>query len=315
MQAIVMKSLGGPEVLQLADTPAPELPRAHKMINVHSAGVNFADIHVRTGTYLGETPLPWIPGNEVLGIDDQGRRVVALTRGGGYAQQTAAHRATMWPVPDDVSDDQALALTLQGNTAYHLLHTVLSVSASDTVVVSAAAGGVGSLAVQLAARTGARVVALASTPERRALALDLGATAAADSTADDLTTAVTDAAGGPVTAVLEMSGGRVHDQLLAALAPRGRMAVYGYAGEAAPAAASGRLLLERSLTVSGFWLPSLYPVRGALQTSMNVLFKAVAAGTLRTLTTHTWPLAQAADAHRALESRTVEGKAILRVDS
>ncbi|MGW0493547.1 quinone oxidoreductase family protein [Streptomyces olivaceus] len=314
MQAIVMKSLGGPEVLQLADTPDPELPRAHKMINVRGAGVNFADIHVRTGTYLGETPLPWIPGNEVLGIDDQGRRVVALTRGGGYAQQTAAHRATMWPVPDDVSDDQALALTLQGNTAYHLLHTVLSVTASDTVVVSAAAGGVGSLAVQLAARTGARVVALASTPERRALALDLGATAAADSTTADLTTAVTDAAGGPVTAVLEMSGGRVHEQLLAALAPRGRMAVYGYA-DGAPAPSPGRLLLERSLTVSGFWLPSLYPVRGALQTSMTTLFKAVAAGTLRTLTTHTWPLAQAADAHRALESRTVEGKAILRVDS
>lgn len=309
-----MKSLGGPEVLQLADISAPELPRAHKMINVRSAGVNFSDIHVRTGTYLGETPLPWIPGNEVLGIDDQGRRVVALTRGGGYAQQTAAHRATMWPVPDDVSDDQALALTLQGNTAYHLLHTVLSVTASDTVVVSAAAGGVGSLAVQLAARTGARVIALASTPERRALALDLGATAAADSTADDLTTAVTDAAGGPVSAALEMSGGRVHEQLLAALAPRGRMAVYGYA-DGDPAPSPGRLLLERSLTVSGFWLPSLYPVRGALQTSMTTLFKAVAAGTLRTLTTHTWPLAQAADAHRALESRTVEGKAILRVDS
>ncbi|MCW7941371.1 alcohol dehydrogenase [Streptomyces hygroscopicus] len=314
MRAVVMKSLGGPEVLEMADVPEPTPPRAHRVINVRKAGVNFADTHVRTGTYLADIELPYTPGNEVMGVDDKGERVVALTRGGGYAEQVAMHRMTCWPVPDDVTDEQALAVTLQGNTAWHLLHTCIRLTSSDTVVVSAAAGGVGTLAMQLAAQAGARVIGLASTSERRALATELGASAVVDSRADDLTQAVLDAAGGPVTAVLEMTGGRVHEQLLATLAPLGRMAVYGYAG-GTPAPASGRLLLERSLTVQGLWLPHLYSVRGALANSMKELFDAVAAGTLRPVIGQEWLLKQASDAHRALENRTVTGKAMLHVSN
>jgi NADPH2:quinone reductase len=307
-----MKSFGGPEVLQTAEAPDVTPPRAHRVISVRKAGLNFADVHVRTGTYLADVQLPYIPGNEVMGTDEQGQRVVALTRGGGYAEQAAAHRMTTWAVPDEVSDEQALALTLQGNTAWHLLHTCVGLTDSDTVVISAAAGGVGTLAVQLAAQRGARVIALASTPERRDLATRLGAFAAADSQTEDLTQAVLDAAGGPVTAVLEMTGGRVHEQLLATLAPLGRMAVYGYAG-GTPAPAAGRMILERSLTVRGLWLPHLYAVRGALAQSMTALFDATAAGTLQPVTGQQWPLEQAADAHRALQSRTVTGKAMLHV--
>ncbi|MFF2902703.1 zinc-binding alcohol dehydrogenase family protein [Streptomyces sp. NPDC057966] len=313
MRAIVMKAIGGPEVLQAADAPEPQLPRAHRMIHVRKAGINFADVHVRTGTYLADIELPYVPGNEVMGMDDQGRRVVALTRGGGYASQVAAHRMTTWPVPDEVTDEQALALTLQGNTAWHLLYTCIGLTPSDTVVISAAAGGVGSLAVQLAAHTGARVIGLASTPERRTLASELGAAAVIDSRSDDLTQAVLDAAGGPVTAVLEMTGGRVHEQLLATLAPLGRMAVYGYA-DGTPGTAPGRMVLERSLTVRGLWLPHLYPVRGALSESMTALYNLVVAGQLRAITAHQWPLDQAADAHRALEARNITGKAMLHVD-
>ncbi|MEU6460096.1 zinc-binding dehydrogenase [Streptomyces sp. NPDC047065] len=311
MRAIVIKAFGGPEVLQATETPELELPRGHRLVNVRKAGVNFADVHVRTGTYLADVELPYIPGNEVMGVDDQGRRVVALTKGGGYAEQVAAHRMTTWQVPDDISDEHALALTLQGNTAWHLLHTCLKLSPSDTVVVSAAAGGVGSLAVQLAAQTGARVIGLASTSERRQLATSNGAAAVVDSQSEDLTEAVLEAAGGPVTAVLEMTGGRTHEQLLTALAPLGRMAVYGYAG-GEPAPAAGRVILERSLTVQGLWLPHLYAVRGALAGSMAALFEAVSAGTLK-ITTQQWPLEEAAAAHQALESRTVTGKAMLHV--
>ena len=314
MRAIVMKSFGGPEVLHITKTPDVTPPRAHRVISVRKAGLNFADVHVRTGTYLADVELPYTPGNEVMGIDDQGQRVVALTRGGGYAEQVAAHRLTTWAVPDGISDEQALALTLQGNTAWHLLYTCVGLTASDTVVIPAAAGGLGTLAVQLAARTGANVIGLASTPERRGLATQLGASAVVDSRADDLTQAVLDAAGGPVTAVLEMTGGRVHKELLATLAPLGRMAVYGYAsGEPAPA--TGRMILERSLTVRGLWLPHLYAVRGALTESMTALFEATAAGTLRPIIGQQWPLEQAADAHHALESRTVTGKAMLHVSS
>ncbi len=314
MRAIVLNEFGGPEVLRETDVQEPEPRPAHRLLRVRAAGLNYADIHVRQNSYLAPVTLPYIPGNEVIGVDDDGRRVVALTTGGGYAEAALAHRSTMWEVPEELTDHQALALTLQGHTAWHLLHTCLNLTDRDTVVIPAAAGGVGSLAVQLAAQAGARVVALASTPERRDLAARLGAQIVIDSTAEDLTGAVLDAANGPVSAALEMTGGRTHEQLLAALAPRGRMAVYGYAG-GAPAPSDGRLLLQRSLTVTGFWLPSLYAVRGALDTSAKELFAKAVAGDLEVITGGEWPLAQAADAHRALEARTVTGKGILRVSN
>ncbi|MER7985796.1 zinc-binding dehydrogenase [Streptomyces noursei] len=311
MRAIVMREFGGPDVLRLEDAPEPTPRAGHALVEVTLAGVNYADVHVRGDTYLAPVDLPYIPGNEVVGTVD-GRRVVGLTRGGGYAERTLLHRRVTWDVPDAVSDEQAVALALQGNSAWHLLFTALRLTKGETVVVPAAAGGVGTLAVQLAARAGAKVIGLAGSAAKRQLALDLGAHAVVDSTAEDLTERILDAAGGPVETALEMTGGATFARTLAAVAPRGRLAVYGFAGGEL-ADVSTRELMERSLTVSGFWLPQLYGDRTALPTSMRALFDAVADGSLTTLTGATYALGEAAQAHHDLAARTPTGKLALDV--
>ncbi|AXK36570.1 NADPH:quinone oxidoreductase family protein [Streptomyces armeniacus] len=311
MRAVVMEEFGGPEVLRLTEVPEPDKRPAHTPLTVSRAGVNFADLHARTDSYLAPVELPYIPGNEVLGTDPDGRRVTALLSGGGYAERAQAHRRLVYPVPDDVDDDQAAGLTLQGCTAWHLLHTVLGIASKERVVVPAAAGGVGSLALQLARSAGARPIALASTEDKRRLALDLGAHAAVDSSITDrLSERIKDAAGGAVEAALEMTGGETHLEILRSLAPRGRMAVYGYAG-GDPTPAAGKLLLENSLSVTGFWLPHYYGARTALADSLRELYGLVRSGDLKPLPSLTYKLADAAQAHRDLSARVTQGKLTL----
>lgn len=312
MRAIVMREFGGPDVLRVADVPDPEPRAGHAVVEVSLAGINYADVHVRGDSYLAPIELPYVPGNEVVGTVDGGRRVVGLTRGGGYAQRALLHRRVTWDVPDAITDEQAVALALQGNSAWHLLFTALDITKGESVVVPAAAGGLGSLAVQLAVHAGAKVIGLAGSEEKRKLVEELGAHAVVDSTADDLTERIVDAAGGPVQAALEMTGGATFERTLAAVAPRGRLAVYGYAS-GDMATVPTRDLMARSLTVTGFWLPQLYGDRTALPTSMKALFDAVAAGTLVPRIGGRYPLGQAARAHHDLAARTPTGKLVLDV--
>ncbi|MFI9100888.1 zinc-binding alcohol dehydrogenase family protein [Streptomyces fildesensis] len=315
MRAVLMRRFGGPEVLEIAEVPEPQPRRGHLLVDVTRAGVNYADLHARGDTYLAPVALPYIPGNEIVGTTEDGRRVAALTQGGGYAEKALAHSLVSWHIPDDVTDDQAAALALQGNSAWHLLFTAARLTSGERVVIPAAAGGLGSLAVQLAQRAGAKVIALASSDEKRRTALSLGADAVVDSsTADGLTERILEAAGGPVQVALEMTGGATFHATLAAVAPRGRLVVYGYAsGEHATAPTA--LLMEKSITVTGFWLPHLYTERNALPTSMNALFSAVGSGELRPLVGEVLPLAEAARAHESLAARTSTGKILLRPSS
>src|SRR5215210_5374495 len=188
VRAIRISEWGGPEVLELVeDAPVPDPGDGQVLIRVSSAGVNFADTHARENTYLARYELPLTPGAEVAGTDDSGQRVVALVGTGGYAEYVAADESTVFPIEDGVSDSTALALLLQGLTAWHLYRTSAKLAAGESVVVHAAAGGVGSLAVQLGRHMGAgRVIATASSGEKRELALSLGADAAVDVNADDL---------------------------------------------------------------------------------------------------------------------------------
>ena len=181
--------------------------------------------------YLAKQELPLIPGGEVAGRTPDGRRVAALVASGGYAEKVAVHEAVLVPVPDQVSDEEAAALLLQGLTARTLLRTSARLEEGESVVVQAAAGGTGSLAVQLAKRMGAgRVIGLASSEQKRELARRLGADAAVDSRADDLEAAILEANDGePVDVVLEMSGGKSFEACLRALAPFGRLVTYGLA--------------------------------------------------------------------------------------
>src|SRR6187200_3434243 len=222
VRAIRISEWGGPEVLELVeDEPVPEPADGQVLIRVARAGVNFADTHARENSYLARYELPLTPGAEVAGVrEDTGERVVALVGTGGYAEY-AADEATVFPIEDGVSDATALALLLQGLTAWHLYRTSAKLASGESVVVHAAAGGVGSLAVQLGRHMGAgRVIATASSEEKRELARSLGADAAVDVNAEDLAGALIEANGGErVDAVFEMAGGRVFEESMKALAP------------------------------------------------------------------------------------------------
>jgi NADPH:quinone reductase len=311
MKAIQIKEFGGPEVLAHAEVPDPKPSDGEVVVDVARAGINFADIHAIRNDYLAEQSLPLIPGGEISGTTPDGRRVAAMLGGGGYAQKVAVPEAWLVPLPDEVSDEQAAGLLLQGITAHALLHHCGHLEQGETVAIEAAAGGTGSLAVQLAKRDGARVIALASSEEKRALAERLGADATADSRADDLTAAILDANGGErVDVVLHMSGTGFQAELKA-LGPLGRIVVFGNAGRQ-PNEMSTNYLLQTSKAVIGFWLVPLIARRRDLVGSMIAdLLGAVASGDLEVVIGDVYPLSEAARAHTALQERRTTGKLLL----
>jgi NADPH2:quinone reductase len=209
-----------------------------------------------------------------------------------------------------VSDGEALALLLQGLTAWHLYRTCAHVRAGESVVVVAAAGGVGSLAVQLGKAVGARVIATASSEEKRQLALELGADAAVDVTAEDLAERLVEATGGQVDVVLETAGGRVFDAGMEALAPLGRMVAYGISSREQNEVRTGRLL-RRSQSVIGFWLFEALKHPELVDGPLRELFDHLAAGRLRVVEGETYPLSEARRAHEDLQARRTTGKVML----
>src|SRR5687767_13263056 len=187
MRAVQIEEFGGPEVLQVVDLPKPEPGDGEVLVEVSRAGINFADTHQRENSYLARYEVPLVLGGEVAGTTSDGTRVVALVPQGGYAEYAVAHESTVFPIPEGLDEGAALALLIQGLTAWHLFRTSSKLAEGESVVVISGAGGVGSLAVQLAKPLGAgRVIATASTEEKRALAVSLGADAAVDPAADDL---------------------------------------------------------------------------------------------------------------------------------
>jgi NADPH2:quinone reductase len=314
MRAIQITEFGGPEVLTVVDVPAPTAGPGEELITVSRAGVNYADTHAADDSYLAPTKLPLIPGGEVVGSTVDGRRVVALLgSSGGYAEQAVAPSALTFNVPDPVDDVSALGSIVQGTTAWMLLRQSAHLEAGESVVVHAAAGGVGTIAVQLAKLFGAgRVIACASSKEKRDLALELGADAAVDPGAEDLTAAIREANGGNrVDVVLEMTGGRVTDQSIAALAPLGRMAFFGMASREEPKLIDPRNLLSHSSAIAGFWLPHAFGKPGLMQRALKELFGMVGDGKLRVVAGGEYPLTEARRAHEDMLARRTVGKLVL----
>jgi NADPH2:quinone reductase len=314
MRAIRVEQWGGPEVLELVeDAPMPE-PNEHELlVRVNRAGINYADTHAAENSYLARFELPLTPGSEIAGVTEDGQRVVAVIPSGGYAEYAAVPKAGAFPVPDDVSDGQALALVIQGLTAWHLYKTAARMRDGESVVVHAAAGGTGSLAVQLGKAFGAgRVIATASSEAKRELALELGADTAVDVTREDLAAALREANGGDrVDVVLEMAGGRVFDESLTALAPFGRLVTYGIASREPNTVSSGALM-ARSQAVVGFWLMHcLREPRTMVAEPLRELFAMTASGALRVVEGPVYPLSEARRAHEDLRARRTTGKLVL----
>lgn len=314
MRAIQITEFGGPEVLTLADLPTPEPSAGQDLIRVRHAGVNYADTHQAENSYLAPQQLPMVPGSEVVGLLPDGRRVMALVDG-GYAEYAVAPSASLIDVPDGVSDGQALALLVQGLTAWHLLRTTTHLTEGESVVVHAGAGGVGSLAVQLAKAWGAgRVIATASTPEKRELAESLGADVAVDGEPAGLNERLREANGGAkVDIVLEMVGGLTTDESFRALAPFGRLAVYGQASREPFSPLDPSRLMVGSRTVAGFWLVDCLRRPGMLTGPMAELLALTRAGTLNPVTGPAYPLEDVARAHQDMRDRKTTGKVTLQV--
>jgi NADPH:quinone reductase len=313
MRAIQIEEFGGPEVLKLADLPVPEPGDGEVLIKVARAGMNYADTHQRTNDYLAPYELPLVPGGEVAGVrEDTGERVVAMTGLGGYAEYAAAQEALTFPIPEGVDDGTALALLIQGLTAWHLYRTAGKVAPRESVVVVAAAGGVGSLAVQLGKPLGAgRVIALASTEEKRALALELGADVAVDVDPEGLKERLEEAnEGRKVDVVFEMAGGEVFDASLAALAPFGRLVTYGIASRQANEVSTGSLM-RRSRAVVGFWLMHCLGRPEMVDEALSELFARVQRGELKAHVGATYPLGEAAQAQVDIAERRTTGKVLL----
>ncbi len=324
---------GGPD-FRIDEVPIPEPEPGQILIRVESAAVNFSDVKRRRGdVYPFETTFPFVPGGEVAGtvvalgagVDSPavGTRVFALAGPngfGGYAQYAVSYATTAVPIPDGLSADAASVLIVAGCTAKIMLETGARLAAGETILVPAAAGGVGSFALQIARRLGARlVIGVASGPRKAAAAREFGAHEVVDGTAADWPARVRDLTGGKgVDVALEASGGAAFEATFSALAPFGRLVVFG-AASGRPAALSAPTLdalfyaPAANQSVSGFnvgaWFLERPEVAGP---ALARLVQDVAGGRVRVPPIEALPLARAADAHRKLEGREVVGKLVLK---
>jgi NADPH2:quinone reductase len=312
MKAIQITKFGGPDVMELVDLPDPVASDSEELIDVTCIGINYADTHQTENSYLSKQALPLIPGLEVVGKTSSGRRVLASATTGGYAQKALSPKAMCVDIPDSVSDEQAIAMLVQGTTAWHILKTMAHVKPGESVVVQAAAGGVGTLAIQLAKMWGAKVIAVTSTEAKNDLAKSLGADAVVDANSDDLAGAMIAANGGKrIDIVLEMVGGKTFDASLEVLAPFGRLITFGMASRTAPTPIHPGQLMGGTKTVAGFWLSHCFGKKELMADVLTELFALISSGALKPVIGATYGLSEAKIAHEAMLARQTTGKVTL----
>jgi len=321
MKAIVFGQAGGPEVLAMSDVPKPDVRPGMVLIKVHAIGVNFADVRFRQGQYVVKPKLPDTPGMEAAGVIEAvgegvtglepGTRVAAFTVK-SYAEYCQAPESMVIPLPDAVNFVDGAAFPIQVLTAYHMLHTADTTTTGRTVLVHSAAGGVGLAAVQLAKIAGARVFGTVSSDAKAQLVKDHGADAvinyASEKFADEVLR-LTDGRG--VDLILDAVGKPTFEEGLRCLAPFGHLILYGRAGGPTDPL-NVATLSPKSHKVSGFMVPTVtrtFPEK--TRASAEHCFTLIREGKLKLHIGKTFSLAQAADAHRYLESRQSTGKRVL----
>ena len=320
MKAIQVKQPGGPEAMELADLPIPQPKANEAVVKLAASGVNFIDVYVREGRY--KAPLPVVPGQEgagvvtAIGTDVRsikvGDRVAWTSILGAYAEYAAVPADRLVPIPKGVSDQQAAAAMLQGMTAHYLCHDTYQLKPGETALVHAAAGGVGQLLVQMAHNIGARVIATVSTEEKAKLARGAGAHdvilySKVDFEAE--TKRLTDGKG--VDVVYDSVGKTTFEKRLNVLHPRGMMVLFGGSSGPVPPFDPMVLAQKGSLYVTRPTLVAYIATREALLARSSAVFGMISAGKLKLRIDHTYPLAEAQQAHRDLEARKTTGKILL----
>ena len=320
MKAIRVHQNGGPEVLALEEIPVPEPKEDEALVRVEAVGVNFIEIYFRLGWY--KAALPLTPGGECAGtVTAVGRgvtevkpgdRVATINAAGAYAGFAIVPAARLVRLPEGVTAKQAAAAILQGMTAHYLTASTFPLKPGDACLIHAAAGGVGLLLCQMAKRRGARVIGTVSTPEKALLAKEAGADRTVLYTSEDFVAAAREFTGGRgVNVIYDSVGKTTFEKGFDALAPRGMMALYGQAS--GPVSSFDPQVLNQKGSVF-LTRPTLFhyvATREELLERADAVFGSVRDGSLRLRMEHQFPLASAADAHRALEGRKTTGKVLL----
>lgn len=322
MHAIVCHQHGGPEVMRYEEVPCPAPGPGEVLVRAEAVGVNYVDTMRRGGKHPTAPRPPFIPGIELCGrVAGVGPGVTEVREGdrvlarcvtqGAYAEFVCAEARFTVPCPEDVPAEEGAAVFVNGQTAYHALLTLGQVRPGENVLVTAAAGGVGTWAVQVARLRGARVIAAASTAAKRAIAHELGADVVVDYSRPGWPREVLAAtAGRGADLIVESVGGEVFQACLRCWAPRGRLVIYGQAS-GTPGLVSGDELLFGCRTVYGLAVGTVIEDTALLRSSMRDLFDWYRDGRLRVLVGRKFPLREADQAHRFLESRQSHGKIVL----
>lgn len=325
MRHIILHQHGPAEVLRQETAPLPTPGPGEITLKITAAGVNFSDILRRRNTYFLPTPVPFVPGTEAVGRVETtgpevstekfsaGSRVLAiLPSGGGYAEYAVASAEYCIPLPPQIDDRAATALFVQGSTAYLLVNRVAGNLQGKSVLVHAAAGGVGSLIVQMAKSQGATVIAAAGAPDKLSFARSLGADRAVNYRQNDWTKEVLDATGNKgVDYIYEMVGGRVYEQSIDALTPGGTLVVYG-AASGEPGRIPSERFVDKNQHLRSFNLAHYIGHHPELwQEAIGRAVELAASGELRLMTPNAYALSKAVEAHKDMESRKTTGKVVL----
>ncbi len=320
MKAIQVKQTGGPEAMELVELPVPEPKANEAVVKLAASGVNFIDVYYREGRY--KTTLPFVPGQEgagqvvAVGSDAKsiniGDRVAWTMTQGSYAEYAAVPADRLVPIPPGVTDPQAAAAMLQGMTAHYLAYDTYPLQRGETALVHAAAGGVGSLLVQMAHNIGARVIATVSTEEKAKLARQVGADEIILYSQVDFEAETKRLMGGKgVDVVYDSVGKTTFEKGLNVLRPRGMMVLFGGSSGAVPPFDLIQLSQKGSLYVTRPMLGNYIGTREELLARSGTVFAMIASGTLKLRIQHTYSLAEAQRAHRELEGRKTTGKLLL----
>jgi NADPH2:quinone reductase len=320
MKAIVMEKSGGPEVFEYKEVEKPEPKANEALVKIEAAGVNFIDIYQRTGLY--ETKVPAILGNEAAGVIESlgsdvkdfkvGDRVAYTSSLGNYAEYAAVPAARLVRIPDGVDSQTAAAAMLQGMTVHYLVTSTYALKSEDTVLLHAAAGGVGLFLTQVAKRIGARVIGTVSTEAKAELAREAGADEVINYTEQDFEEEVKRLTGGRgVQVVYDSVGKDTYLKSMNSLVPRGMLVLFGQSSGAVPAIDPLILTQKGSIFLTRPSLNHYTLTREELEHRAGEVFRWLGTGEVKLKIERVFPLAEAAEAHRLLESRKTTGKLLL----